>query len=96
MSFRERGGSGDALRALFTGKRIDDEMRRADEPLIHGGSGLDRDEFVHEGLVNAATKLTKGGGQHTGRLSGVDAILSQATSIHDGKVRAKPTTDILI
>src|SRR5688572_684386 len=57
LSFIEGGGIGDALRALFTRKRIDDEMRRADEPLLHGGGSLDGDELVHERLVNASAKL---------------------------------------
>src|SRR5918999_2348801 len=96
LSFIQRGGIGDALRALFTWKGVNDKMSRTDQTVIHGGSGLDSHEFVHEALVNAVTKLAKGGGQHKVGLRGVDSILSQASSIHDGEVRAKPTTDIFI
>jgi hypothetical protein len=57
LSFIERGGIGDALRALFARKGVNEQMSRADQSLIHSRCGLDGDEFVHEGFVNAAPKL---------------------------------------
>lgn len=96
MSFIQRRGVGDALRALFTWKRIDDQMSRTNQPLIHGGGGLDGDEVVHEGLINATAKFAQGGGQHKVGLRRVDAIRSQTTSIHDGEVSAKAVADIVI
>jgi len=92
----QRGGVGDPLTALFTRKRIDDEMSGADQSLLHGCSGLDGDEFVHEGLVNATAKLAQGGRQHKVDLRRIDAVLPQATGLHDGEVRAQTTADLLI
>jgi hypothetical protein len=76
LSFIQRGGIGDALRALFTRKGVDDEMSRADQFRFHSRGGLDGDELVQERLVYAAAKLAQGGGQHKVVLRGVDAVLT--------------------
>jgi hypothetical protein len=34
-------------------------MRWTDQSLLHGGSGLDGDQFIHEGLVKTAAKLAQ-------------------------------------
>jgi hypothetical protein len=96
LCFIQRGGIGDPLTTLFTRKGIDDEMRRADQSLFHGGSGLEGDQLIHEGCVNAAAKLAEGLGQHKVGLRGIDLVVSEATGVHHGKVRAEAVADILI
>ena len=59
LRFIQRGGIRDPLTALFTRKGVDDKMRRTDQALLHGGSGLDGDQFIHKGLVNTAAKLAQ-------------------------------------
>ena len=77
-----KGGSiGDALRALFTRKGVDNEMSRTDQSFFHGGCGLNSDKLVHERLVNAAAKLAQGGGQHKVGLRGVEAVLRRFLKI---------------
>ena len=96
MRFIQCGGIGDALTALLTREGIDDEMSRADQSLFHRCRGLDGQEFIHEGLVNAAAKLTQRLGQHKVGLRRIDLVLSQPTRIHHGKISAKAMTDICI
>lgn len=96
MCFIQRGGIGDALAALFTRKGIDDEMGRVDQPFLHGSSGLDGNQLIHEGLVNAAAKLAEGLGQHKVGLRGIDLIVPETTGIHDRKVGAEAMADIFI
>ena len=76
MRFIQRGGIRDTLTPLFARKGIDDKMRRTDEALLHGGSGLDSDQFIHEGLVNTAAKLAQRLGSHKVGLRGIDLILA--------------------
>jgi len=96
LRFIERRGIGNALRALFTWKGIDDEVRRADQSLVHGPSGLEGDERIHEGLVKAAAKLAERGGEHEMGLRRIEVVLPQATRVHDREVGAQPVTDRLI
>ena len=96
MCFIQRRGIGDPLTPLFTRKGIDDAMRRADQALLHGGSGLDGNELIHEGLVHAAAKLAEGLGQDKVSLGRIDLVVSEATGIHDSKVGAQALADILI
>ena len=96
MCFIQRGGIGDTLTPLFTRKGIDDEMRRTDQALVHGGGGLDGNEGIRKGLVYAAAKLTEGLGQYKVDLGRIDLIVSEATGIHDGKVGPQSMTDRLI
>src|SRR5512145_1079191 len=96
LSFIQRRGIGNALRALCTRQGINDEMRWADQSLIHSGCSLDGDELVHERLVYTAAKLAQGGGQHKVVLRGVDTVLTQASRIHDSKVGAQLAADLVI
>lgn len=57
MGLVQRCGIGDALTALLRGEGVDEQMGRADEPLFHGGSRLDRYEVVHQVLINATPEL---------------------------------------
>ena len=88
MSLVKRVGIVNALAALLGGEGIDQKMSRADEPLVHGRSGLDGDQFIHQGLVNAATKAGQGWGQDKMSLAAVRLYLRDATGIHDGEIGA--------
>src|SRR5215510_14736051 len=71
-------------------------MRWTDKTCLHGGRSLDGNEFIHEGLVNAAAKLTESLRKHKVGLRGIDLILAEATGIHGGKVGAQALADLLI
>lgn len=88
MSPVKRVGVVNALAALLGGEGIDQEMSRADEPLVHGRGGLDRDQFIHQRLVHAATKVGQSLGQDKMGLAAVRLHLCDATGIHDGEIRA--------
>ena len=96
MGFLQRGGIGDTLTPLCTRKGIADERRRTDKALLHGGSGLESNEVIHEGCINTATKRTEGLGEHTVGLRGIALIVAEATSLHDGQVGAHARADLLI
>ena len=96
LSLIQRGGIRDALAALFCGEGVKNQMGGADKPCVHGGRGLDGDEFIHECFVNAATKLSEGLGEHKMRLRTIGVVLAKATGIHDGKVSPQAVADILI
>ena len=59
LCFIQRGGIRDTLTPLFAREGIDDEMRRTDQALLHGGGGLNGDQLIHEGLVYPAAKLAE-------------------------------------
>ena len=63
MSLVEGRGIGDPLAALFRGKGIDEEVGRADKPLVHRSGSLDGQQFVHQGLIKALAKLGEDFGQ---------------------------------
>ena len=96
MCFLQRGGLGDPLTPLCTRQGIDDEMRRTDQALLHGGSGLDGNERIHERLVNAAAKLAEGLGQDKVGLRRIDLVVSEAAGIQDGTVGPQAMADSLI
>ena len=96
MRFIQCGSVRDALTPLLTRKGIDDEMRRTAKTFLHGGSSLDGNELILEGLVNTAAKLTEGLRKHKVGLRGIDLILAEATGIHDGKVGAQALAALLI
>ena len=96
MRLIQCGGIRDPLTPLFTREGIDEEMRRTDQPLLHGGGGLDGDQLIYEGLIKAATKLTQGLGQNKVGLRRIDVVVSEAAGIHDSKVGPQALADILI
>ena len=96
MRLIQRGGIGDPLAALLTREGIDDERCRADQARFHGGCGLDGDELIHERLVDAATKLAEGLREHKVHLRARGLVLTQATGVQHGKVRAQAVADVLI
>jgi hypothetical protein len=71
-------------------------MRWTDQALLHGGSRLDGNEFIYEGLVDAAAKLTEGLRQDKMGLRGINLVVLETTGIHDGKVGPQAMADILI
>ena len=93
MSLVQGGGISDPLAALFRGKGIDEQMRWADEPLVHGRGGLDSQQLVHQGLVDTAAKLRQGFGQDKVLLRAVELHFFKATSVHDRHVGAQPLAD---
>jgi hypothetical protein len=76
------------LAPLFRREGIHKEVRRADQPLVHRGSGLDGQECIHQGFVNALAKLGQGFGQHKMLLCTVPLEGLDATDVHDSKVGA--------
>ena len=52
------------MTALLTREGVDDEMGRANQACLHGGGGLDRDEFIHKRLIDATAKFTEGLREH--------------------------------
>ena len=84
------------MATLFRGKGIDDKMGGADQPCFHRGRGLDGDEFIHEGFVNAAPKHPEGLGEHKMCLRAIGVVLAKATGIHDRKVGAQAVADVFI
>ena len=96
MCFIQCGGIGDPLAALLTREGIDDEMGGADKALLHRSGCLDGDQLIHERLVDTATKLAEGLGEHKVHLRARGLVLTQATGVHHGKVRAQAVADVLI
>jgi hypothetical protein len=89
-------GIGDPLTTLCTRKSIDDEVGWANQSFLHGSSGLNGAQLLHEGFVNATAKLAESLGQDKVGLSRIDLVLAEATGIHDGKVGAQAMANILI
>jgi hypothetical protein len=71
-------------------------MSRTDKALLHGGSGVDGHELIHEGLVHAAATLAEGLGQYKVGLRRIDLVVSEATGRHDSTVGPQAMADILI
>src|SRR5215467_1015402 len=71
-------------------------MRWTDQFFVYSSGRLNGDELIHEGFVNAATKLAERLRQHKVGLGGRDLILTEATGIHDGKVRTQAMADIFV
>jgi hypothetical protein len=86
----------DTLAALFTGKRVDHEMRRADQPVLHRGRRLDRQQFRHQGLVEPTAKLGEHFREYEMLLGSVHLDLWDPTGIHDRQVRPQPAADLLV
>jgi hypothetical protein len=83
----------DALAALFRGKGIDEEMRWADQALVHRGGSLDSQQLIYQRGVHTAAKLCQGFGQDKVLLRAIELHFVEATRIHDGHVGAQPLAD---
>jgi hypothetical protein len=86
----------DALTALFTGEGVDHEMGGADSPLLHGSSGLDGEEFLHQGVIDTAAKPGQRLRQDKMGLCAVGLDRSKATSVHDRKIGAQAMANLFI
>ena len=93
MRLVPRGGIGDPLAALFRGKGVDQEVGRAHQAFFHRSRRLDRNEFIHQGLVETASKLGQGFGQNKVILGAGDLHFFEATGIHDCHVSAQAFAD---
>ena len=81
----EGRGISDPLAALFRGKGIDEEVGRADKPLVHRSGGLDGQQVVHQGLIKALAKLGEDFGQDKMLLSAVPLDRLNATAYMTAK-----------
>ncbi len=96
MRFVQGGGIGDALRALLSREGIDQQVRRAHEPRIHGGGGLDGHQRVHQVLIDAAAELGECLGQDEVRLRAIRVDLTESTGVHHGHIGAQALADVFI
>jgi hypothetical protein len=90
------GGLGDPWAPWCTWEGIDDERGGADQTFVHRRRRLESAQLLHEGLVNAATKLAARLGSHRVGWRGIDLRVSEAPGIPDGNVGATAMADILI
>jgi hypothetical protein len=96
LRFVERGGIGDALAALVHRKGLDEEVRRADQPLLHGSRDVDGEQFVHQGCIKTLAKLDQRFGPHNMLLRAVPLDSLNATGVHDSKVGAQAVTEVFV
>jgi len=93
LSLVKGGCIGDALAALFRGKGIDEEMRWADQSLVHRGGGLESQQLISQSGVHTASKLGQGFGQDKVLLRAIELHFVEATRIHDRHIGAQPLAD---
>ena len=93
MCLVQGGRLRDALAALFRGKGIDEEMRGADQALVHSRSGLEGQQLIHQGVVQTTAKLRQGFGQDKVLLRTIELHFVEATRIHDCHVGTQPLAD---
>ena len=76
----------DAWAALLTGKGINDQVRGAHQPVLHGRRRLDRQEFFHQRRIEPAAKLGEHLWQHKVLLGAIHLDLADPTGIHHRQV----------
>ena len=86
----------DPLASLRTGKRIDHHVCGADETCLHRRRGLDGEEFMHQGLINAAAKLGEDFRQDEMPLESIDMDVGNPAYIHHGQIGPQPAANLLI
>jgi hypothetical protein len=86
----------DSLAALLAGKGIDYQVRGTHQALLYGRRGLEGQQFVHQGGVEATTKLGKYLGEHEVPLGALDPDLPNPARIHHRQVGPQLATDLLI
>ena len=86
----------DAWAALLTGKGVDHPVGRADSPVLHRGRLLDRQQFLHQWLIEATAKLGEHVREHERRLGAIHLDLSDPTGIHHRQVGPQSATDLFI
>jgi hypothetical protein len=81
---------------LLTGKGIDYQMRRAHQAGVHRRSGLEREEFVYQGGVEAAAELGQDLGEHEMPLGPINLDLPNPARLHHRQVGPQLATDLFI
>jgi hypothetical protein len=81
---------------LLSGEGINEEMRWADQTLVHGRSSLDGHQLIHQGRIDAATKLGQGLGEDKMRLRAVYLHLGDTTGVQDSKSGAQAVANLLV
>ena len=88
-----RGRRGDPWAALVRGTGLDQQRRRADQALVHRGSGLESQQLSPQGVVNTAATLCQRFGHDTGLLWILARYCREATGVHDGEGGAASRAD---
>ncbi len=96
MRLVECRGIGEPLTALLHRECIHQEMRRADEPGLHGRGGLNGHQLVHQGLIDTLPELRQGFGQHEMGLGMIRLDGGETTGIHHRHIGAQTLTDVFI
>jgi hypothetical protein len=84
------------LAPLLTRKGVDHQVRWADQPVLHRGRRLDRQEFLHQWGIEMTAKVGKYFREHKMLLGAIHLDLSDPTGIHHGHVSPQPATDLFI
>jgi hypothetical protein len=71
-------------------------MGGADQALLHSRSGLDGQQFLHQGFVEAIAKLGKHFGQDKVLLGAVHPDDCDSAGVHHGKVGPQPATNLFV
>jgi hypothetical protein len=86
----------DAWAVLVTGKRVDSEVRRADQPVLQRGRCLDRQQFRHQGLVEPTATLGEPCREYERLLGSIHLDRCDPTGRHHGQVGPQPAADRLV
>ena len=86
----------DSLAALLAGKGIDHQMRRAHQACVHRRSRLERQEFVHQGRIEATSELGQHLGEYEMSLGPLNLDLPQPARIHHRQVGPQLAADLLV
>jgi hypothetical protein len=84
----------DAWAALLTGTGVDHQVRRADQPLLHGGRRLDCQPFRHQWRVQTAANVGEHFWKHNMRLGAIHLHRGDSTGIHHRQLGPQPATDL--
>ena len=71
-------------------------MGWTDEPLCHGGGRLDRDQVIHQVLIDTVPELGQRFGQDNMGLRAICVDLGQATGVHHRHIGAQALTHVFI
>jgi hypothetical protein len=69
----------DAWAPRLAGTGVDHQVRRADQPLLHRGRRLDRQQFLHQWRIQTAAKLAEHFREHEMRLDAIRLDLRDPT-----------------
>ena len=86
----------DAWAALRAGKRVDHQVRRADQPVLHRARRLERQPFLHQRRIDTTAELGEHFWPHNMRLGAIHLDLADPTGLHHREVGPQPATDLLI